>query len=235
MRALALISGGLDSVVAAWAARDEFGIVAALTFDYGQRAASREVEAARRVAAKLECRHIVVGLPWLGELGQSALTESGVDMPAPAPGELDDADLAKASAEAVWVPNRNGVFLNGAAAYAETLRCGRIVCGFNVEEAATFPDNSEAFMAAADRFFELSTLRHPRVVSPTARLTKQEIVALGTRLGAPLDDVWSCYEGGDEHCWQCESCQRLKRALGAAGVWDGWIATRPGRTGSPAG
>lgn len=222
MRAISLLSGGLDSVVATWAARDEHEIAAALTIDYGQRARRREIEAAAEVSARIGCRHFVVELPWLGELGGSALTDGQARVPEPTDGQLDDPEKAAQTAAAVWVPNRNGVFVNVAAAHAEALDCGAIVCGFNAEEAATFPDNSQAFMSAADRFFELSTMRHPTIISPTADLSKEEIVRLGRRLGAPLRHVWSCYFGGEEHCWRCESCRRLRRALQGAGVWDDW-------------
>lgn len=228
MRALALISGGLDSIVAAWAAKDEHIIAAALTCDYGQRAREREIQAARNVASKLGCSHIVVELPWLGQLGQSALTDPRAEVPEVPTSQLDDPSRTQQSAAAVWVPNRNGVFVNVAAAYAEALDCGVIICGFNAEEAATFPDNSAEFIEAADRFLEFSTMRRPKVISPTVGLDKREIVLLGQRLGAPLGLVWSCYHGGEEHCWRCESCQRLRRALESAGLWEDWRSGRRG-------
>lgn len=213
MRAISLLSGGLDSVVATAAARAEGQIVAALTGDYGQRARAREVAAAAKVAAWIGCRHLVVALPWLGQLGHNALTDEAIPVPELRQEQLDDRQLTEQTAAAVWVPNRNGVLLNVAAAYAEALDCDAIVCGFNVEEGATFPDNTPEFMRRADAFFELSTQRHPRVISPTAGLTKRQIVALGRELGAPLEDVWSCYRGGERQCGVCESCRRLQRAL----------------------
>lgn len=226
MRAIALVSGGLDSIVAAWAARKERLVAAALTCDYGQRAREREVAAARAVAARLGCSHIVVELPWLGRLGHSALTDPDAPVPSVDAAHLDDPERAARAAAAVWVPNRNGVLVNVAAAYAEALDCGTVICGFNAEEAATFPDNSPAFVQAADRFLELSTRRRPRLMSPTAGLTKAQIVTLGKRTGAPLEHVWSCYHGGARQCGACESCRRLKRALRAAGMWDDKWARR---------
>lgn len=223
MRAIALVSGGLDSLVAAWAAREQSVITTVMTFDYGQRARLRELEAGERLARRLDSRFIPLRLPWLGQLGHSALTDQTAPVPMVQTTCLDDPEHTRPDARAVWVPNRNGVFVNVAAAYAEALDCDAIVCGFNAEEAATFPDNSLAFMEAADRFLALSTLRHPRILSPTARLRKQEIVVLGQQLGAPLEWVWSCYHGGERHCWQCESCQRLKRALIGAGAWEQWL------------
>ena len=102
---------------------------------------------------------------------------------------------------------------------ADALDYQHIILGLNREEGATFPDNTPAFAEAATRLLALSTLRRPRVESPTSTLTKPEIVQLGLRIGAPLELVWSCYDGGPSHCWRCESCVRLRRALEQAGAW----------------
>lgn len=217
MRCVALLSGGLDSLVAAALARTEHEIVLALTCDYGQRAAAREIQAAQAQAEWLGCPHQVVALPWLGALGGSALTEKPAQLPEPSLEDLDSAEVVSATARAVWVPNRNGVLVNVAAAFAERLGAEAVVCGFNREEGATFQDNSRAFLAAADQFWKYSTATGVRLLSPTADLDKCEIVKRGRALGAPLDLVWSCYEGGQQQCGRCESCQRLARALRAAG------------------
>jgi len=218
VRAITLLSGGLDSVVATWAARREHQIVLALTFDYGQRAAQREYQAAVQIAEQLQCPHKLISLPWLGRLGDSALTNLQQPIPAPSEDQID----SPAFAQAVWVPNRNGIFLNIAAAHCEALNSSGIVCGFNAEEAATFPDNSPEFMEAAENFFTYSTGRRLHVLAPTAHLTKAQIVQLGRQLAAPLHVIWSCYQGGEHHCWQCESCLRLRRALVASGLWETW-------------
>jgi 7-cyano-7-deazaguanine synthase len=212
-RAVALLSGGLDSVVATWAAQRTHAIALALTADYGQRAAQREAQAAGAVARLLGCPHVILDLRWLGALGGNALTDHAQAIPQLATDQLDDAAVTVESARSVWVPNRNGVLLNAAGAYADAWGCQAIVVGFNIEEATTFPDNTREFMAAADGFFALSTQSHPQVISPTAALNKRQIVALGRELGAPLQHVWSCYLGGDKPCEECESCRRLARAL----------------------
>ncbi len=213
MRAVVLLSGGLDSLVAAALTRTGATLVLALTCDYGQRAAQRETEAAQRQAAWLQCPHQVVALPWLGALGGSALTETDRALPEPEPADLDAPEPAAHSARAVWVPNRNGVLVNVAAAFAERLGADWVVCGFNAEEAATFPDNSRAFMQAADALWSHSTLSGLSLHAPTADLDKAEIVRRGRALGVPLESVWSCYLGEEKQCGRCESCRRLQRAL----------------------
>jgi 7-cyano-7-deazaguanine synthase len=208
---ISLLSGGLDSVVATTVAAREGSVELALTFDYGQRAASAETAAARAVCRELGLAHRVIELPWLAEITTTALVSR--DRALPEPGELDDPGEAQASAAAVWVPNRNGVFINIAAAFAESLGCEAVVCGFNAEEAQTFPDNTLAFAQAATEALAHSTLAKVRVWSPTQDLTKADIVALGCRIDAPLRHVWSCYEPGPDPCGRCESCRRFRRAM----------------------
>ncbi len=226
MRAVALLSGGLDSTVAMWEASQQHEIVLALTFDYGQRAAKREYEAAQALCRRLDCEGRLVKLQWLGELGNSALTDLSLELPEPEIELLDKAALSEGTAQAVWVPNRNGIFVNVAAGFAEALDCRLIVAGFNAEEADSFPDNSEQFLAAANQALSFSTQLPVRIISPTIKLTKREIVELGERLGAPLELIWSCYEGDEEHCMRCESCLRLRRALQEAGSWEQWLKKR---------
>jgi 7-cyano-7-deazaguanine synthase len=189
--------------------------VLALTVDYGQRAAERETASARAICARLDVPHERLDLRWLGALGGSALT-SGSAMPHPANDQLDSLEVTRESAKAVWVPNRNGVLINAAAAIAERRGAERVVVGFNSEEAATFPDNSEAFLEAATAALRFSTANGVRVHCYTAAWDKRRIVAelAGAMPEFPFELVWSCYEGGERACGSCESCKRLARALG---------------------
>ncbi len=213
VKSVALLSGGLDSVVATAAAARSGAVVLALTFDYGQRPAKQEAKAARAVARGLGTEWRLVRLPWLAALLPPAMREGTRALPRPAPADLDDPSRARETASAVWVPNRNGVFLNIAAAYAEALGASRVVAGFNREEARAFPDNSPEFMRRSSGALALSTRSCVRIVSPTARRTKTGIVRLGLRIGAPMVHVWSCYDAGARMCGSCESCARLVRAL----------------------
>ncbi len=133
MRLVTLLSGGLDSVVATTAASRDHEIVLALTFDYGQHAAPREIAAAQQIAEILDIEHSVIALPWLGQITHSALVADEGQIPTAEPQSLDDPQAAAVAAQAVWVPNRNGIFLNIAAGYCEAQDCEGIVCGFNAE------------------------------------------------------------------------------------------------------
>jgi 7-cyano-7-deazaguanine synthase len=105
------------------------------------------------------------------------------------------------------------VFIEIAAAHAESLGATRLITGFNREEAVTFPDNSPEYVSAVNRALSFSTANGVCVVSFTGDLEKKEIVALGRRLDAPLRHIWPCYEGGRRWCGECESCLRSLRAL----------------------
>ncbi len=215
-RSLILLSGGLDSAANLAFAHAYDEVALALTVDYGQRAAAREISAARSLCEYYGVNHQVVKCDWLTNLGSSALTHSENAIPEIAPGELDDPRVTVGSAKAVWVPNRNGVLMNVAAAFAESLDVTRIVVGFNREEAATFPDNTGEFLAAMTASLKLSTANHVDAFSYTTELDKREIVGKLMELSVPafpFERVWSCYRGGEAPCGKCESCQRLNRAL----------------------
>jgi 7-cyano-7-deazaguanine synthase len=102
------------------------------------------------------------------------------------------------------------VFITIAAAVGEAHGADCVVAGFNREEAATFRDNSKAFLAAATAFLDLGTRVGMSVVSPTIDCSKSEIVADAQQLGFSAGDFWSCYEGGSAPCGQCESCVRSR-------------------------
>jgi 7-cyano-7-deazaguanine synthase len=220
MSAIALLSGGLDSTVAATYADRHGGLDLALTLDYGQRAAAKEIEAAASIAEVLTAEHHVVSLPFLEEMGANALTRTGVPLPEADQDSLLDAEAAARRAKQVWVPNRNALFIHVAACFAQAYDLETLVVGFNREEGETFPDNRPGFLDACNRTLSYTLDSPVRVESPTLNWDKPEIVRQGLILDAPLHKVWSCYDSGPMHCMRCESCQRLKRAFQQAGVWD---------------
>ncbi len=217
-KAVVLLSAGLDSTVNCIFAQREHQVDLALTFDYGQRAAAREIDRAREICRRFDIKHQVANLPWLGEMTKTSLVNRSVDVPTQAQVSLDDCAVSLRSADAVWVPNRNGVFLNIAAAFAESLEADWVIPGFNAEEAATFPDNSREFLQATDYSLRFSTRGQVVTQCFTAGMNKTEIVLLGREIGAPFDLMWPCYLAGERPCGECESCLRFYRAASAAGL-----------------
>ena len=217
-RAIMLLSGGLDSSVALMMARAEYDFAVALTFDYGQRAAPREIEAARTLCARHAILHEVIELPWLRRITTTSLVNRQSSVPPATIETLDETHAAHERMRGVWVPNRNGLFANVAACYAEAREAPIIIVGFNAEEAVTFSDNSAACAQALTEAFAYSTQIHPTVVSPTMPMRKEEIARVAVREG--LTAFWSCYFGGDKMCGICESCLRTVRAFRAADAFN---------------
>lgn len=208
---IVLVSGGLDSVVNLHWAQKEGKVVQAITFDYGQRAAAQEVKAAQYFCQKLGVNHLVVELPWLKALTNTALVDRSKALPQVR--DLNDFSETSESARSVWVPNRNGIFLNIAAAFAEARNVPFVVPGFNREEATTFPDNSIGFLNAATHAFSLSTMNKVQAVCFTSSMDKVAMIKKAREFNIELDRLWSCYEAGPKRCGQCESCLRSERAL----------------------
>lgn len=218
MKAVVLLSSGLDSTVNLYAAKDEFKDIAAVTFDYGQRAASSEIRASQTLCQSLKIPHQILALPFFKIWGGSSLTDESKSVPQGDSVQIDSLAASEITAKAVWVPNRNGVFLNIAAGIAESLGAKYVIPGFNKEEAATFPDNSTDFVEALNKSFWFSTSNQVEVRCFTATKDKTEIVKLGNQLKVDWTKIWPCYFSGTTWCRECESCKRSLRALKAAGV-----------------
>lgn len=213
--AIALVSGGLDSVVSLAVADREMAVRLVLFCNYGHRALASERAAVVDIAGYYGLPFREVDLTWLRNLSPEGM-RGGAGGAAPAgPGNGGGRQEDLVTLDAVWIPNRNGVFINTAAAFAEAYGCGVVVTGFNREEADEFPDNSRGYVDAVNRSLRFSTRSHVRVVSFTQGLTKRGIIERGMELSAPLSGIWSCYRSGETMCGTCGSCRRLKAALAA--------------------
>ena len=210
-KAISVLSGGLDSTVATAHYNDKYEIHA-ITFNYGQRSAEMEIKSARAVCEKLGIEHSVLDLPWLKKLGKSALT-SDAEVPELKMDELDSKEICDETARKVWVPGRNVVFTAIATSFAEALNAEKIIVGWDLEEAATFPDNSKEFLDAFNNVLEIGTLEGVKIEAPVINMSKTEIVTLGMEIDAPMDLSYSCYMGEEKPCGTCESCMRRIRAF----------------------
>lgn len=208
-KGIILLSGGLDSLVSLGIGIEKYGISLALTFDYGQKAVEQEISTSKNICDYYKIEHKVIKLDWLKEVTHTALV-SNEDLP-------EGIDNPEQSAKSVWVPNRNGLFLNIAGSFADGNDYDYIIIGANKEEGQTFPDNTQEFIDKINAEFEYSTQKHPKVVAPLINSDKNDIVKLALEHKIPLEFVRSCYASGKKHCGKCESCTRLKNALIANG------------------
>lgn len=217
-KAVVLLSSGLDSTVNLYEAAKVGEVVLAVTFDYGQRAAIKEIEYSGKLTKELGIPHKVVVLDFFKDFGTSSLVDTSKKLPLNDDVSIDDLKVSQESAKSVWVPNRNGIFLNIAAGFAEALKADLVIPGFNLEEAATFPDNTQGFLDQLTQSFFFSTSNKVKAKCYTTHLNKTEIVKRGISLGVNFKNVWPCYQALAKPCGSCESCKRAKRAFEANGL-----------------
>ena len=210
MKALVLLSGGIDSAVCLWWSRRQRWELSALTVDYHERPAA-EVRAVRDLLAAAGVRELVqVPLPFLKEI--SDLKKDGLRNP--------DLDAAPDS----YIPARNMVFYSVAGYYAETLGIPLIVGGHNGIDPKTFPDSSPDFFGHVNSLYRLGLWSYGKapvaIKLPLAGKPKEVVVGMGRDLGVPFDRTWSCYFDGAKHCGRCPSCLERKAAFRGIGLED---------------
>jgi 7-cyano-7-deazaguanine synthase len=218
--AIALVSGGMDSCVAAAVAARECEL-ALLHVNYGQRTERRELRAFYDIADFYGIRErLVADISYLSEIGGSSLTDSSIP--------VERADLKRKGIPSSYVPFRNTHFLAIAVSWAEVIGAKRIYIGAVEPDSSGYPDCREAYYKAFNNLIRVGTKPETRVevVAPLIKMKKAGIVALGMRLGAPLNLTWSCYKNDDAPCGECDSCALRARGFAEAGVADPIMAGR---------
>jgi 7-cyano-7-deazaguanine synthase len=216
MKAIVLLSGGLDSATTLAIAREEGFETYALTFRYGQRHAI-EVECARKVASSLSAReHRVIDID-LRAFGASALT-GDIDVP--------KGGLA-AGIPITYVPARNTIFLSYALAWAEVLEASAIFIGVTAVDYSGYPDCRPEYIAAFQAMANLATKaaiegNRVAIYAPLIELSKAEIIRRGARLGVDFGNTSSCYDPALDGaaCGECDSCRIRRRGFLDAGLPD---------------
>jgi len=214
--AVVLLSGGLDSMVAAGMAAESGYRINALTIDYNQRH-RREIEAARQIAHVLDAqRHVILPLD-LSMFGGSALTADSA-VPKDGVGE---------TIPVTYVPARNLVFLSLTLAWAEAIGARDIFIGVNALDYSGYPDCRPEFIEGFENLARLATKVGAeggdiRIHAPLQFLGKAEIAAQADRLGLDAGMSWSCYDPTDEGraCGLCDSCRLRKDGFAKAGLVD---------------
>lgn len=224
LSAVVLVSGGLDSMVAAARAREAGFRLLALSVDYNQRHRV-ELAAAARVAAALGAeRHVVLPLD-LSAFGGSALT---ADIAVPKTG-------VEPGIPVTYVPARNTIFLSLALGWAEAAGARDLFIGVNALDYSGYPDCRPEFIAAFEGLAELATKAGVegapfRIHAPLQHMTKADIVREAARLGLDAGISWSCYDPTPDglHCGLCDSCRLRQRGFEEAGIADPTVyAARP--------
>ena len=224
MKAVVLLSGGLDSTTCLAMAVDKLGVenVSAVSIFYGQRHAA-ELDAARAVAKFYNVAHYELDAAEIFRRSNSALLDTST-------ATLDTGSYAaqieknQSPRIATYVPFRNGLMISMAASFADGLYDDdvELYVGVHSDDAAgnAYADCSAQFIAAMSAAVRIGTYEKIRVVAPFLCQKKSDVVKVGLELGAPYQLTRSCYERGNKPCGKCATCIDRARAFELNGVTD---------------
>ncbi|NWF60239.1 MAG: 7-cyano-7-deazaguanine synthase QueC [Fischerella sp.] len=219
MKAVILLSGGLDSSTVLYQALADGCECYTIFFDYQQRH-RRELQSALAIAQKAGVVQNQVVTFDLRLWGGSALTDDAIDLP-----QGRSVKEMSQNIPVTYVPARNTIFLSFALGYAETIAAERVYIGVNALDYSGYPDCRPDYIQAMQEVFRLGTKQGRegkpiKIVTPLINLKKTEIIQLGNKLGVPWQFTWSCYAGGDVACGVCDACQLRLAAFAELGLKD---------------
>jgi 7-cyano-7-deazaguanine synthase len=216
MKAVAVVSGGMDSVVLAHLIKDGGHDLTMISFDYGQRH-RKELGFASLAAQRLNVDHHIVNMQsMIGLISKSALTNDSISVP--------DGHYAEQTMKQTVVPNRNAIMLNIAAGLAITVGADRLATGVHAGDHYIYPDCRPEFIRSLEEMLKIANegFIDPdfKIYAPFVDVDKARIAQIGHELNVPWIETWSCYKGGEIHCGACGTCFERREAFRDAGVED---------------
>ncbi|NPA87586.1 7-cyano-7-deazaguanine synthase QueC [Caminibacter pacificus] len=216
MKAVVILSGGMDSTTAAFIAKQEGYEIIPLHFNYGQRTEKRELKAFNDICDYLKIeknKRYIIDIPFFKQIGASALVDESLEVPT---------DGLKPGIPITYVPFRNGIFLSISAAVAEKEGAEAIYIGVVEEDSSGYPDCREEFINYMQKAINAGTKPETKVEikTPLIHLKKEDIVKKAAEVGVPLELTWSCYKNEDEACGVCDSCRLRLKGFEKAGMKD---------------
>jgi 7-cyano-7-deazaguanine synthase len=200
-KAICILSGGMDSTLSSYIAKNDGYEIIAIHFNYGQRTQDRELKAFRDICDDLKIlEKYEIDIPFFTQIGASALTDKNIDIPIGG---------VEAGVPVTYVPFRNGIFLSIAAAIAEKEGAIAMYIGVVQEDSSGYPDCTDSFINDMKKAINQGTKEdtHIDIVTPLVHLSKAQIVIEAIKLNVPLEHTWSCYKEEQEACGVCDSCR----------------------------
>jgi len=213
-KAICILSGGMDSTLASYMAKNDGYEIIAVHFNYGQRTEHKELEAFRNICIELNVKEkYEINIPFFTQIGASALTDTSIDVPT---GGLED------GVPITYVPFRNGIFLSIATAIAEKHAATALFIGVVQEDSSGYPDCTDNFIGKMSSAMNQGTREETKleIITPLVHMTKSQIVTKSLELNVPLQYTWSCYQNENKACGVCDSCRLRLRGFEQAGQTD---------------
>lgn len=215
MKAVCLLSGGMDSSTLAYLAKSEGYDICALHLNYGQRTQGKELACARKIASLLGAvDFIAIDVGYFSQFGASSLTDTRMN--------VEEFDPARAHMPNTYVPFRNANLLSIATSCAEARGADTIYIGVQSLDYSGYPDCRPQFIEAFQRVIDLGTKDTTHIIlkTPFIHMTKTDILRVGMKLGVPYEYTWSCYRNEQKACGTCGSCHFRQEAFAAIGMKD---------------
>ncbi|XPV68119.1 MAG: 7-cyano-7-deazaguanine synthase QueC [Halarcobacter sp.] len=200
-RAVCILSGGMDSTLASYIAKNDGYEIIAVHFNYGQRTQNKELEAFRNICKDLDIKEkYEIDIPFFTQIGASALTDNSIDVPIQG---------VQPGVPITYVPFRNGIFISIATAIAEKEDAQCLYIGVVEEDSSGYPDCTDTFIDKMTEAINQGTKETTKleIKTPLVHMMKSEIVTKSLQLNVPLEHTWSCYKEEKEACGVCDSCR----------------------------
>ncbi len=213
-KAVCIMSGGMDSTLAAYMMKAEGYEIIGLHFNYEQRTQTKELASFHAICNELGVKNpYIVNLDFFSDIGASALTDKSIDVPVT--GVEDGVPVT-------YVPFRNGIFISIATAIAEKEGASALSIGVVEEDSSGYPDCREEYITSMQKSINLGTKDETslHIKMPLVHLKKSEIVKKSLEYDVPLELTWSCYQSDDKACGLCDSCRLRLNGFKQAGITD---------------
>jgi 7-cyano-7-deazaguanine synthase len=215
MKAVCLLSGGMDSATLVYLAREQGFLVYCLHFNYGQRTERKERASAVKIAELLGALEFSeIDLSYLTRFGGSSLTDHSLP--------VDTFQEDRKDVPNTYVPFRNANLLSIATSYAEARGAEAVFIGVQSQDYSGYPDCRPQFIDAFQRLVNVGTRDETciRIMAPFLTMTKKDILTIGSRLKVPYEHTWSCYQNEEKACGVCGACHFRRAAFESLGLRD---------------
>ncbi len=214
---IVLVSGGMDSLVTAAIAYQDYGNLAFLHLNYGQKTEDRELQCFHEIADFYHVPHDrrkIIDTSFFRQIGGSSLTDLNIDVKKYSEHPADEIPDS-------YVPFRNTHIVSMAVSWAEVIGAKKIFIGAVHEDSSGYPDCRPSYYDALNILIKEGTKEGDiQVITPVIHMSKDEIVKKAIELEAPLKSSWSCYARSDKSCGECDSCILRLRGFQKAGIKD---------------